>query len=83
MAKKETLSARRGEAWVKPLQSERAGSSSRPAPEEGVRLIHAFRSIKQSALREAIIRLVEELSEPDPSVASVWLVLLFPRQRKK
>jgi hypothetical protein len=31
----------------------------------GSRLIHAFRNIKQAALREAIIRLVAELSEPD------------------
>jgi hypothetical protein len=55
MVKKETLSAGPGGAWVKPLQSEWAGNSSRPKPEEGVRLIHAFRSIKQAALREAII----------------------------
>jgi hypothetical protein len=65
MVKKETLSTGRGGAWVKPLQSEWAGNSSRPKPEEGVQLIHAFRSIKQAALREAIIRLVAELSEPD------------------
>ena len=65
MAKKETLSTLRGGAWVKPLRSEWTGNSYRPKPEEGVPLIHAFRNIKQAGLREAIIRLVAELSEPD------------------
>ena len=65
VAKKETLSIRRGGGWVKPLQIERAESSSRPTPEDGRRLIHAFMDVKQVALREALIRLVTELSKLD------------------
>jgi hypothetical protein len=41
----------------------RAGTSSRPTPEDGHRLIHAFMEIKQVALREAIIQFVTELSK--------------------
>jgi hypothetical protein len=33
-----------------------------PPPEEGVRLIRAFHSIKKAAVRNAIIKIVEELS---------------------
>jgi hypothetical protein len=38
-------------------------SSSRPTPEDGRRLIHAFMDINHALLREAIIQLVTELSK--------------------
>jgi hypothetical protein len=44
-------------------QRNRAGTSSRPTPEDGHRLIHAFMEIKYVALREAIIQFVTELSK--------------------
>jgi hypothetical protein len=37
-------------------------SSSIPSVEEGVRLVKAFRCVEKPALRDAIIRLVEEIS---------------------
>jgi hypothetical protein len=37
--------------------------SSRPAPEDGVRLLRAFLTIAQPALREAIIELATRMSE--------------------
>lgn len=43
-------------------QRSRAGTSSRPTIEDGLRLIHAFMHIKEAALREAVIRLVTEIS---------------------
>ena len=57
MAKKEAPSTSRRD----PCQSERDGASQ-PTPEDGRRLIDAFIKIKHPALREAAIRLVEELS---------------------
>ena len=43
---------------------ERDGSEdSGPTPEEGVRLIKAFRSIKNAALRTASIKFLEKLAE--------------------
>ena len=38
---------------------------SRPAPEEGVRLMRAFMSVRQQALREAIIEFVAKLSKDE------------------
>lgn len=37
--------------------------TSRPAPEDGARLLRAFLTIGQPALREAIIELVTRMSE--------------------
>jgi hypothetical protein len=62
MAKKETSSTSRREASVSPGPSARAGDTSPPTPEDGRRLIDAFFKIKHPALREAVIRIVEELS---------------------
>jgi hypothetical protein len=42
-----------------------AYDSSTPAPEDGARLLRAFLSIGQPALREAIIELVTRMSEAD------------------
>jgi hypothetical protein len=39
--------------------------SSSPTPEDGARLLRAFLSIGQPALREAIIKLVARVSEAD------------------
>lgn len=39
-----------------------ASGSSRPAPEDGVRLMRSFLSIRQRAVREAIIVLATKLS---------------------
>ncbi len=62
MAKKQTSSTSRREASVNPGQSGRAGDAFQPTPEDGRRLIAAFVRIKNPALREAAVRLVEELS---------------------
>jgi len=59
MAKKEALSTGASDHGG---QRNPAGTSSRPTPEDGLRLIHAFMDIKEVALREAIIQLVTELS---------------------
>ncbi len=41
---------------------ELSGGSSRPDPEEGHRLMRSFLSVRQPALRQAIVQLVAELS---------------------
>ena len=61
MAKKEPSSTSRREASVNPGPIGRAGDTSQPTPEDGRRLIDAFFKIKHPALREALIRIVEEL----------------------
>jgi hypothetical protein len=63
MAKKEPFSTSPSDARIKGGQRNPARASSRPTPEDGRRLIHAFMDIKQAALREAVIRLVIELSK--------------------
>ena len=51
----------RDDQYAKPL----------PEPEVGLRLMRAFLSIRNEALREAIIRFVEELSmAPDKGISS-------------
>jgi hypothetical protein len=65
MAEKKTPSTSPRGALLNLGQSERAADSSQPKPEDGRRLIDAFFKIKQPALREAIIRLVAELSMPE------------------
>ena len=37
--------------------------TSRPKPEEGLRLIHAFLKISSPRLREALIKFVEDLAK--------------------
>jgi len=39
--------------------------SRRPDPEEGHRLLRAFLSIKQSTVRQAVVKIVTKLSLPD------------------
>ena len=64
MAKKEPVSIGPSAPRIKGGgQHHPAGASSRPTPEDGHRLIQAFMDVKQAALREAIIRLVTELSK--------------------
>jgi hypothetical protein len=51
-----------------PRIARRRGDEDReraPTPEEGVRLIKAFRSIDKASLRNAVINFVEDLSETD------------------
>ena len=63
MAKKATRSSGASDPSIdREGQRSRAGTSSRPTIEDGLRLIHAFMDIKEAALREAVIRLVTEIS---------------------
>jgi hypothetical protein len=62
MAQKQTPSISQRGASVDPGQGDPAGDASQSTPEEGRRLIDAFFKIKRPALREAVIRLVAELS---------------------
>jgi hypothetical protein len=63
MAKKDFFSTGPSNASINyDGQRNRAGTSSRPTPEDGLGLIHAFTDIEEVALREAIIQLVTELS---------------------
>jgi hypothetical protein len=64
MAKKEAFTTGSSGASIDhDGQRDPAGASSRPTPEDGLRLIHAFLGVKQAALREAIIKLAAELSK--------------------
>jgi hypothetical protein len=58
MAKEEAFSS--GATGAK--RGDRDAPAPLPNPEEGLRLVHAFCGVKHAALREAIIKLVEELS---------------------
>lgn len=62
MAQMETISVGIADASINDSQRERSGDSSRPNPDAGHRLIRAFLSIEQAALREAIVAFVVELS---------------------
>jgi len=63
MAQRETFSeCIEDDSSVNAGQLERFGDSTRPSPEEGHRLMRAFLSIEQTALREAIVTFVVELS---------------------
>jgi len=64
MVKKEASSTGSSDAFIHhDGRRNPAGASSRPTPEDGVRLIRAFMNVKQAGLREAIIQFVEELSK--------------------
>jgi len=64
MAKKGAFSTGSSDAFINHGgQRNPAGTSSRPTPEDGLRLIHAFMDVKQAALREAIIQFIVELSK--------------------
>ena len=64
MAKKEPSSIGPSDAPIKGSgQRSPDETYSRPTPEDGRRLIHSFMDIKRAALREAVIRLVTELSK--------------------
>ncbi len=62
MANKEAFSAGPADGSIAGGPRDHSGGSSRPKPEDGLRLMHAFLSIQQDALREAIIQFVTELS---------------------
>ena len=63
MAKKVTRSSAASDPSInREGQRRHAGTSSRPTIEDGLRLIHAFMHIKEAALREAIIRLITDIS---------------------
>ena len=62
MAQRETFSAGPADVSTTGGQRGRSGDLSRPSPEDGHRLIGAFLSIEQPALREAIVNFVMELS---------------------
>ena len=46
-----------------PRTKKRREEKKTPTPEEGVRLVKAFHKIENPALRKAIVKLVEELSQ--------------------
>ena len=46
-----------------PRTKKRSKEKRMPTPEEGVRLVKAFHKIENAALRSAIVKLVEELSQ--------------------
>ena len=62
MARRESYSNGRLAATIKGDQHDRLGCISPPTLEEGHRLIRAFLSIREAALREAVVDFVEELS---------------------
>ncbi len=62
MAQSEISLAGTKGASIDGSQLDRSGPSSRSKPEEGHRLMRAFVSIRQAALREAIVKFVDELS---------------------
>jgi hypothetical protein len=62
MAEKKPRSTESGRTSARAQQVDLSGNASSPSVEEGLRLIHAFRDIKQAKVREAIIRYVEEQS---------------------
>lgn len=50
---------------VKPDQSEAVRCFGWPDPQEGFRLTHAFLNVREASLRDAIVKLVAELSALD------------------
>jgi len=62
MAQSEISLAGTEGASIDGSQLDRSGPSSRSKPEEGHRLMRAFLGIRQAGLREALVRLVTELS---------------------
>ena len=62
MAKEETIPSGGAAASRKGGPRDAPRGFFPPAPGEGLRLVHAFYGVKHAALREAIIKLVEELS---------------------
>ena len=62
MEKEETFSSGGAGAFPKGGKRDAPRDSSPPKPEEGLRLVRAFYGVRHAALREAIIKFVEELS---------------------
>ena len=62
MARGETFSSGPEVAPMNDGLPDRSRHTSRPNPEEGHRLMRAFLSLRQAALREAVINFVKELS---------------------
>jgi hypothetical protein len=62
MTTKETSRLGASDVSARSRQSAAPRSSSKPAPEEGIRLLRAFSGIRQAALREAIIELATKFA---------------------
>jgi hypothetical protein len=62
MSAKETSRLDFSDVSARSRQSAAPPSSSRPAPEEGIRLLRAFSGIRQAALREAVIELATKFA---------------------
>ena len=62
MVRKELFSTGPAEASVRSLRGDPVWESARPSPEQGHRLMRAFLSIKEAALREAIVNFVTDVS---------------------
>ncbi len=60
MSRKDLLST--GSAGTLARSEKGIESPSRPEPEEGLRLMHAFLEIKNAEVRKAVIKYVEEQS---------------------
>ena len=60
MAREETHSS--GASGAKRVDLDAPRGSSLPKPEEGLRLVRAFHGVRHAALRETIIKFIEELS---------------------
>jgi hypothetical protein len=63
MSNKENSSTLFSNARGDLAQREISTGHSRPTPEEGHRLMHAFLKIEKASVREALVKLVEVLSE--------------------
>jgi len=62
MSDKSALSTRTAKASALVQNCDGTVNASKPKPEEGRRLMHAFYEIRNAKVREAIIRYVEEQS---------------------
>ncbi len=65
------------DTFVNHRQADPARVFSWPDPEQGNRLIRSFVSIREPTLREAIIKLVAELSAPDDEKKSLQRITEF------
>lgn len=62
---------------VKPDQSEAVRRSGWPDPQEGFRLTHAFLNVREPSLRDAIVKLVAELSTVDDEKSGLRRIAEF------
>ena len=71
MARTVEISLNPGDTSLKSRQTDPARGFSLSDPEEGHRLMRVFFGIKQPALRQAIIKIVMELSKLDTESSSL------------